>query len=140
MFIVYVLICRDGSLYTGWTRDMEARLARHNRGKAARYTRSRLPCRLLAWWEAQSLSSALRQEAGFKRLTRAQKLAALAREETVHLAGDSNDSIDAVRVIIEILRKNRENIRAFPERIDDAHVVADSADFPALIGKGNAAR
>lgn len=76
---VYILLCADGSLYTGWTTDLAVRLLAHQRGTAARYTRSRLPCDLLAWWERESRSQAMRDEARFKRLTRAEKLAAIAR-------------------------------------------------------------
>jgi len=70
----YVLMCADGTLYTGWTYDLEARLAAHNAGRGARYTRSRRPVRL-AYWETQaSPSAALRREAELRRLSRAQKL------------------------------------------------------------------
>ena len=43
MFYVYILLCGDGTLYTGYTNDLERRLAVHNAGKGAKYTRSRLP-------------------------------------------------------------------------------------------------
>jgi peptidyl-prolyl cis-trans isomerase B (cyclophilin B) len=72
-----VLVCADGSLYTGWTSDLAARVRAHAGGTASRYTRSRLPCTLLAWWAAPDRGSAMRDEACFKRLTRAGKLAAL---------------------------------------------------------------
>jgi putative endonuclease len=75
---VYVLRCRDGSLYTGWTDDLQRRLRAHANGKASRYTRSRLPVRLAAWFALESASGARSLEARFKRLTRPQKLAALA--------------------------------------------------------------
>jgi cyclophilin family peptidyl-prolyl cis-trans isomerase/predicted GIY-YIG superfamily endonuclease len=77
--VVYVLRCADGSLYTGWTTDLRRRLLAHLRGAGARYTRSRLPCALHAWWEVADRSAALRDEALFKRKTRAAKLRALAR-------------------------------------------------------------
>lgn len=71
----YVLMCADGTLYTGWTYDLQARLAAHNAGRGARYTRSRRPVRL-AYWEVQpSRSAALRREAELRHLPRAQKLA-----------------------------------------------------------------
>jgi cyclophilin family peptidyl-prolyl cis-trans isomerase/predicted GIY-YIG superfamily endonuclease len=78
VFLVYVLTCKDGSLYTGWTSDLAGRLAAHRRGEGSRYVRSRLPVRLRAWWEVPDLSAALREEARFKQLTRDRKLAALA--------------------------------------------------------------
>jgi cyclophilin family peptidyl-prolyl cis-trans isomerase/predicted GIY-YIG superfamily endonuclease len=74
---VYVLLCADGSLYTGWTSDLAARVRAHANGTAAKYTRSRLPCTLLAWWNTSDRASAMSEEAAFKRLTRAGKLAAL---------------------------------------------------------------
>lgn len=74
---VYVLRCRDGSLYTGWTDDLERRLRAHVAGKASKYTRSRLPVRLAAWFALEDASSARSLEARFKRLNRRQKLAAL---------------------------------------------------------------
>jgi putative endonuclease len=77
---VYVLCCSDGTLYTGATSDLERRLSAHQRGKGAKYTRGRLPVRLLAWWGAQSLAAAQSHEARFKRLSRSAKLAALGGE------------------------------------------------------------
>jgi putative endonuclease len=76
--VVYVLSCRDGSLYTGWTDDLSARLAAHRRGDGSRYVRSHLPCVLRAWWKVRDRSTALRDEARFKALSRAGKLEALA--------------------------------------------------------------
>jgi putative endonuclease len=74
---VYVLACRDGSLYTGSTTDLVRRLHDHRGGTGAKYTRSRRPLRLLAWWHPETLSAAKSQEAKFKRLRRAAKLEAL---------------------------------------------------------------
>jgi cyclophilin family peptidyl-prolyl cis-trans isomerase/predicted GIY-YIG superfamily endonuclease len=76
--IVYVLACRDGSLYTGWTVDLAARLAVHARGEGSRFVRSRLPFALAGWWAVPDRGAALRDEARFKALSRAAKLAALA--------------------------------------------------------------
>ena len=78
---VYILACVDGSLYTGATTNLERRLAAHRQGKASRYTRSRLPVQLLAWWYPKSYDLARSHEARFKRLTRAQKLGVLAGDE-----------------------------------------------------------
>jgi putative endonuclease len=72
---VYLLRCRDGSLYTGWTVDLERRLARHRAGSASRYTASRLPVELELAIEMPSRSAARREEARIKRLSRAAKLA-----------------------------------------------------------------
>ena len=72
---VYLLRCRDGSLYCGWTVDVEKRLAAHATGKASRYTSRRLPVTLAASWEMETASAARRMEWRIKQLTRTQKLA-----------------------------------------------------------------
>lgn len=72
-WLVYILRCRDGSLYTGVTNDLTKRLKAHAAGKASRYTRSRLPVRL-AYQEPQPTKSrALKREAAIKGLRRAEK-------------------------------------------------------------------
>jgi putative endonuclease len=76
---VYLLRCRDGSLYAGATNDLQRRLAAHARGRASRYTRSRLPVVLVHSERARDRSAALRREAALKRLKRAEKLALVAR-------------------------------------------------------------
>ncbi|QSQ18391.1 GIY-YIG nuclease family protein [Myxococcus landrumensis] len=69
-----MLRCRDGSLYTGATNNLERRVATHGRGRGAAYTRARLPVTLV-WSEAvEDRSAALRREAAIKRLTRNDKL------------------------------------------------------------------
>ena len=50
MFFAYLVRCADGTLYGGYTTDLQKRLAAHNNGKGAKYTRSRLPVELV-WWE-----------------------------------------------------------------------------------------
>lgn len=75
---VYLLRCGDGSLYTGWTNDLESRLARHRAGRASRYTASRLPVEVALALPMPDASAARREEARIKRLTRAQKLALVA--------------------------------------------------------------
>jgi putative endonuclease len=72
---VYLLRCRDGSLYTGWTVDLERRLARHRAGTASRYTASRLPVELELALPMADGTTARREEARIKRLTRAATLA-----------------------------------------------------------------
>ena len=49
MFYAYLLRCRDGTLYGGWTTDLERRLRAHNSGRGAKYTRARLPVELVYW-------------------------------------------------------------------------------------------
>ena len=74
MAFVYLLRCSDGSLYCGWTTDLERRLAAHNRGRASRYTAARRPVEYAATWPAESRSDAMRREAAIKRLSRREKL------------------------------------------------------------------
>jgi predicted GIY-YIG superfamily endonuclease len=72
---VYLLRCSDGSLYCGWTNDLDRRLAAHRAGTASRYTRSRRPLELAWSTPVTDRSTAMREEARIKRLPRAQKLA-----------------------------------------------------------------
>lgn len=73
MNYVYIVECRDGSWYTGWTNDVKRRLKAHNGGKGAKYTKSRLPVRLIYTEEYETAAEAQRREWQIKRLTRAQK-------------------------------------------------------------------
>lgn len=72
---VYLVRCADGSLYTGYARDPQAREQAHNRGRGARYTAGRRPVTLVYAEPCDSRSAALRREHELKRWTRAQKLA-----------------------------------------------------------------
>jgi putative endonuclease len=78
LWFVYILRCSDGTLYTGYTNDVESRLKKHNAGKGAKYTRSRLPVEVLFTSQWGSKSLAMRCEADIKKKTRAQKLALIA--------------------------------------------------------------
>ena len=71
----YILVCADGTLYTGWTNDLEKRLAAHNAGKGAKYTRSRRPVRLFYYEEFEEKCEAQRRECEIKRLPREKKIA-----------------------------------------------------------------
>jgi putative endonuclease len=77
---VYLLRCGDGSLYTGWTVDLERRLAMHRSGSASRYTASRLPVELELAIPMDSRTAARREEARIKRLPRDAKVALLDRD------------------------------------------------------------
>ena len=72
---LYVLRCRDGSLYTGITTDVEKRLEAHRSGKGAKYTRGRGPLEIVYREECGTHSDALKREIEIKRLTREQKQA-----------------------------------------------------------------
>lgn len=77
-YVVYILRCRDGTLYTGSTNDVEKRLRAHQSGHGAKYTRSRLPVCLVYQERAADKGAALRREAAIKKLSREQKLALIA--------------------------------------------------------------
>ncbi len=71
---VYMVECADQTLYTGWTTDVERRLAAHNAGRGARYTRERRPVRLVYVEEVADRRAALKRELKIKRMRRSQKL------------------------------------------------------------------
>lgn len=70
---VYLLLCADGTYYSGYAADPEKRLRTHNSGKGAKYTRSRRPCRLVYVECCASKSDALKRECALKRLTHEEK-------------------------------------------------------------------
>ena len=71
----YLLRCADGTLYCGWTNDLEKRVAAHNAGAGAKYTKARRPVALTYHETFATKQEAMRREAQIKRLTRQQKLA-----------------------------------------------------------------
>lgn len=81
-FYVYVLACADGTLYTGYTNDVEQRVRAHNAGKGAKYTRSRTPVEVVAQARFATKREAMSTEFRFKRLSRPAKDRLLARART----------------------------------------------------------
>ena len=77
---VYMLLCGDGSLYTGWTNDLGRRLREHSAGRGGKYTASHRPVRLVYFEPLADRCAALRREAAIKRLPRAEKLELLRSE------------------------------------------------------------
>ncbi|HJB13499.1 MAG TPA: GIY-YIG nuclease family protein [Candidatus Oscillibacter excrementigallinarum] len=77
-YLVYILRCGDGTLYTGCTNDLDRRLRAHQAGRGAKYTRSRLPVELVYREAVPDRSAALRREAAIKRMDRRAKLALIA--------------------------------------------------------------
>ena len=73
MYYAYLLRCADDTLYAGYTDDLSKRVAVHNQGKGAKYTRSRRPVELIYQETAADRSAALRREAQIKRLSRQEK-------------------------------------------------------------------
>lgn len=82
IWYLYILRCRDGSLYTGITTDVSRRLAAHREGKGAKYTRGRGPLELVHQETCGTHSQALRRELEIKALTRQEKLAYIGQKET----------------------------------------------------------
>ncbi len=80
-WFVYILRCADDTLYTGITDDIPRRMAAHNRGKGAKYTRGRGPVTLLYSEQAESYGAALSRECAIKALTRQEKLLLIASKE-----------------------------------------------------------
>ena len=78
MNYTYIVECKDKTLYTGWTTDLEKRLQAHNAGKGAKYTRSRRPVQLVYAEESEDRHTAMRREAQIKQLSRAEKLQMIA--------------------------------------------------------------
>lgn len=73
MNYTYIVRCSDGTLYTGWTNDLEKRMKAHNEGMGAKYTRSRRPVELVYSEEHETKEEAMSREYRIKRLTRQQK-------------------------------------------------------------------
>lgn len=73
MNYAYLVRCSDGSLYAGWTNDIEKRLKSHNAGTGAKYTRARLPVTLAYLETFDTKSEAMKREAALKKLTHRQK-------------------------------------------------------------------
>lgn len=72
-FFVYLLECSDKTYYCGWTKNIELRVKTHNLGKASKYTRSRLPVKLVFFEQKKSKSLALKREKKIKKMTRKEK-------------------------------------------------------------------
>ena len=70
---VYIVECNDGTYYTGWTNDIEKRLIAHNNGKASKYTRGRIPVKLVYLEKLVTKGDGLKRELCIKKLTRSEK-------------------------------------------------------------------
>ena len=73
MSYTYILECSDGTLYCGWTNDIEKRIRTHNAGKGAKYTRTRLPVKLVYSESFDTKEEAMSREWHIKRMTRSEK-------------------------------------------------------------------
>lgn len=73
-FVTYILECRDGTLYTGWTNNLKNRLKSHNEGLGSKYTRSRLPVKCVYFEKHTTQSEAMKREYQIKQLSRENKI------------------------------------------------------------------
>jgi predicted GIY-YIG superfamily endonuclease len=80
VWMLYILKCRDGTLYTGITNDLPRRITQHNNGSASRYTRSRLPVKLVYQECCRGRSNALKKEYAMKQLPRKEKVQYIERK------------------------------------------------------------
>lgn len=78
----YIVQCNDGTLYTGWTNDLDRRIQAHNAGHGAKYTRSRLPVTLVYFEEHPTKEAAMSREFHIKRMSRDEKLALIRSGKT----------------------------------------------------------
>lgn len=95
---VYIAECRDGTWYTGWSTDPERRIAVHNSGKGAKYTRSRLPVKLIYTELAADRIEAMRREYAIKQMSRAEKeklVAGAGETKTPAAAGNKKKTVAA---------------------------------------------
>lgn len=85
MCYVYILLCNDNTLYTGWTNDLNKRIRNHNNGTGAKYTKYRTPVTLVYFEEFETKSEAMKREYSIKKLSRKDKIKLI----------ESNPTIDA---------------------------------------------
>ena len=82
MNYTYILRCADGSLYTGWTNDLDKRIQEHKTGRGGKYTRAHAPVELVYYESFDTKNEAMSREWHIKQLTRKQKLALIGRKDT----------------------------------------------------------
>lgn len=81
MCYTYIVECRDKTLYTGWTTDLEKRVKAHNEGRGAKYTKNRSPVRLVYYEQYETKQEAMKREYAIKQLTRREKEQLICRKE-----------------------------------------------------------
>lgn len=80
-YYVYILECADNTLYTGFTNDLDKRLSVHNKGKGAKYTRGRLPVKIVYYESFPTEGEARSRECAVKKLTRQKKLSLIEKRK-----------------------------------------------------------
>jgi|GEM_PF-413051 len=103
MNYTYILECSDGSLYTGWTNDLEKRVRAHNQGRGAKYTRGRRPVRLAYYEEHMTREEAMKREAAIKKLPRTDKELMIRKMTNEYLKQFSREELIE---LIEMYSKN----------------------------------
>lgn len=83
MYYVYILLCSDNSLYTGYTTDLKQRVKVHNEGKGSKYVRSRLPAKLIYYEKFKKKEKALKREAEIKLWEREEKIRTLELDDKI---------------------------------------------------------
>ena len=81
MNYTYIVECKDGSLYTGWTNHLEKRIQAHNEGNGAKYTKSRRPVKLVYFEEYETKEEAMKREYAIKQLSKKRKEQLIARQK-----------------------------------------------------------
>ena len=81
MNYTYIVECKDGSLYTGWTNHLEKRIQAHNEGNGAKYTKSRRPVKLVYFEEYETKEEAMKREYAIKQLTKKRKDELIVRQK-----------------------------------------------------------
>lgn len=89
MYYVYILLCSDNTLYTGYTDNLKKRIKRHNEGKGAKYTRGRKPCKLVYYETFQTKSEAMSREWYIKH-----KMTKKDKTELIQSSVDTNNKIE----------------------------------------------
>ena len=79
----YIVKCSDETLYTGWTNNLKKRLEAHNSGKGAKYTKNRLPVKLVYFEEYDTKQEAMKREYAIKQLSRQKKLALIHSHQSI---------------------------------------------------------
>ena len=90
MNYTYIVRCRDGSLYTGWTNNLEKRIKDHNSGRGAKYTKSRRPVLLAYYEEFATKEEAMRREWEIKQMKRQEKLSLIQGHEDTEKPGGTD--------------------------------------------------
>lgn len=94
MNYTYIVKCKDGSLYTGWTNDIERRIKAHNEGKGAKYTKSRRPVKLVYYEEFATKEEAMRREYAIKHMKRKDKEKVIRAKEEVDKEEVDREEVD----------------------------------------------